>query len=332
MAKDNRPVYRRIDGKLVRIPGDKRDPKRRYRGVADKDGGYHVEFTDEEERERDEEEARWEAERPQREAESRRQQEEAERFRESLVYENRLVAFLDILGWGKAINRSIADPKVTQQLGITLQGLLTHVDFIEKMRDMNRPQPTEGDPQITHFSDNVVLSVTADQSGLSMFEFHLRAIVIGIMHSGYLVRGGVAAGKLIHRNNLVYGPALLRAYELEQKAKMPRILLDDPLAIGMGEGMPVIDKEGSTIGNVSSWMTDKMDGEKFFNFLVSMPVFPGNNPFKGWLQYIREMLEKRLKDYAACPKIHQKYVWVAERFNEVLVEYPDLGLDELEIH
>ena len=99
MSKPDQPVFKKIDGQLVPIPGNQRDPNRRYGAVSSRDGSYLVEFTDKEEIERDEEERRWEAEKPQREAIRNRQEEEAKKFRESLIYENRIVAFIDVLGW-----------------------------------------------------------------------------------------------------------------------------------------------------------------------------------------------------------------------------------------
>jgi hypothetical protein len=41
-----------------------------------------------------------------------------------------------------------------------------------------------------------------------------------------LVRGGIAKGKLYHRDNIVFGPALVRAHLLEVNANYPRIILD----------------------------------------------------------------------------------------------------------
>ena len=44
---------------------------------------------------------------------------------------------------------------------------------------------------------------------------------------GVWVRGGVTVGNILHDDDVVFGPALNRAYELESKvAKFPRIVLD----------------------------------------------------------------------------------------------------------
>ena len=61
MTEQKLPVFQVVDGRLVRKPNDERDPNRRYSNVAGPDGNYLKEFTDAEERQRDEEEAKTEA-------------------------------------------------------------------------------------------------------------------------------------------------------------------------------------------------------------------------------------------------------------------------------
>jgi hypothetical protein len=45
-----------------------------------------------------------------------------------------------------------------------------------------------------------------------------------------LLRGGVAEGDIIHDEEGVFGPALIRAYELESRIAMfPRVVVDEPV-------------------------------------------------------------------------------------------------------
>jgi hypothetical protein len=44
---------------------------------------------------------------------------------------------------------------------------------------------------------------------------------------GFWIRGGITIGELVHNNDVVFGPALNRAHELESKvAEYPRIIFD----------------------------------------------------------------------------------------------------------
>ncbi len=323
---ENRPVYRYVNGELVRVPGDVRDPKRRYAAFA----LGHREFTDEEERQRDEEEAKWEAERPQREAEAKRQQEEAEKFRASLQYENRVVAFLDVLGWKNVIAQSCFDSELTCKLGIALKTIQGHV----QMNEWTSQNVGDGcwpcDPQITHFSDCILLSVLADGNAAHELPFYLHGIVSNLLSLGFMVRGGIAAGLLIHRGSMAYGPALIRAYELESEyADVARIILDKPIAEAWGQGMSVQNKNGSLIGYQKTWRQE-LDGWRFYDFLQPFTNMPGikvqGNDVDRSLAPVRAFIMAGLEDHKENVRVLAKYQWAAQYFNDILGEYPQSSL------
>ena len=54
--------------------------------------------------------------------------------------------------------------------------------------------------------------------------------IIDLAIKGFIVRGAITLGKLIHTNKYLVGPAMIHAYELESKvAKYPRVLVDAKL-------------------------------------------------------------------------------------------------------
>lgn len=223
------PLFRIVDGERVRIPGDERVPGRRYGNVD----GVLVEFTNEEERQRDEDERIWAEQALQREAEAERQRAEAAKFRESLRYGERVVAFLDVLGWREAISRSRTNADFAQELGVTLAGLRSHVRQAEWMAEHS----FRDDLQISQFSDSIVISVLAENvwDAQNTILMPLGSIVDQLLEAGLLVRGGICKGLMIHQGGIAYGPALTAAYDLEQAAEFPRVLLDDEL-IGLWSG------------------------------------------------------------------------------------------------
>lgn len=328
MTQKKLPVYRTLKGKLVRIPGDIRDPKRRYKHVSNAQTGesYLQEFTDEEESQRDAEEAAWEAQRPQREAEANRREEEARRFRESLRYESRIVAFLDILGWAQAIGTSAASVERTQKLGIAMQGLNAHVEMTSRLREHGGSEGWPGDPMMTHFSDSLLISFSADRYAKNYLEMVLSSVIQGLFLNGFVVRGAVSCGPLIHRESLSYGPALITAYRLEQdKALFPRIILDLPLAKAWGQGERIQDRNGSLIGYRKIWRQDR-DGWFFFDYLsypYDMLVTERNEPrpiFRAMMAKWRELIIQRLAEYRECSSVRKKYVWMAHYFDQICSE------------
>ena len=304
-----------MDGERVRIP--LRDSSKLYRTVNDGNSTYDIELTEEEHRQAREAEARWKAEAPGREAERQRQKEEYEKFRASLKYENRIVAFLDVLGWRKAIEKSAADPALAQNLGVALHSSMTSARLVEWMDNNAGPGSSSGDPQITQFSDSVLLSVNAKPNAEQNLVFHLHAVVNTFLRLGYLVRGGIAEGGLIHRGPMVYGPALVAAYDVEHNvARHPRIVLDKALAERWGAGVRINDMQGHLVRYRKHWRRDA-DGHYFYDFLAPLPgmLELSQDLLKTWLGMTRSMLMERLADRQSSGHVRDKYIWAAKYFN-----------------
>jgi hypothetical protein len=127
-----------------------------------------------------------------------------------------------------------------------------------------------------------------------------------------LARGGVAYGDLVHDNAKIYGPALVRAVELERKAFYPRIIVDESLR----------DVTMPTIGNA------KID---YLNFLTDF-VYLKNDPVDGmqYIDYVSSILERERREVAKSyrvildemileglqagdARIVQKYEWLQDK-------------------
>lgn len=329
MSEPKLPVFRLVDGTLVRVPGDVRDPKRRYASTTNVQTGesYLREFTDEEERQRDAEEAEWEAGQPQRDAEAKRREQEAQRFRESLKYEPRIVAFLDVMGWAAAIATSANSVEETQRLGIAIQSLNAHVNLTTWEREHGGPDGWPGNPMMTQFSDSLLISFATDRHAKSNLESTLSAVIMGLMFNGFVVRGAVTFGQMIHRETLAFGPAMVEAYKLEQKSAMdPRIILSPDLAETWGAGEPVYDPRGALLGHRRLWRQDD-DGVYFFDHLSNpLGSFILNDQHElpaTFLKHMtkwREIIVQRMEEHRRTPSVIRKYAWLARYFNRVCAE------------
>ena len=114
----------------------------------------------------------------------------------------------------------------------TLQPLIDRAAFhnedsrqraIEKYED--RVNPIMLGVQFGFFLDCFVFRVPTSFQGriYSM----VSEIILPLLKQGFLLRGGIAAGKLVHRDNILFGPAMIRAYSIERReAKFARVLVD----------------------------------------------------------------------------------------------------------
>ena len=135
-------------------------------------------------------------------------------------YSERYVAFVDILGFSEIVRQSDSDktPKRYDALVKTLSEIGT--------RESSADEIIGVDFQFQSFSDSIVLSTTANPTGLIYLLSTIIELSIRLLRNGLLLRGGMAKGKLHHNGGVMFGPAFLEAYRIENMiAKYPRIIL-----------------------------------------------------------------------------------------------------------
>ncbi len=139
-----------------------------------------------------------------------------------MKYEDRIVAFIDILGFANII-------KGTIHSDAALSDLVSTLNYVQGY--FQRVRQNYKDPkilQLTQFSDTLVMSVSMKDSAemISIFR-HLKNLQINLIHKNLLLRGGIVKGLLVHNEDLVVGPGIINAYKLESKCALhPRIIID----------------------------------------------------------------------------------------------------------
>ena len=131
------------------------------------------------------------------------------------VYEKRIVAFVDILGFKTIIEDSVCDTSLRRKA-------LEATEIIHSRRGGK----IEG-TQVTTFSDSAVISCPLNMRNALFYT------IIDIIHlqlelgnKGLMLRGGIAIGDVYHDDDIVFGLAMNEAYFLESKvAKFPRVVI-----------------------------------------------------------------------------------------------------------
>jgi hypothetical protein len=150
------------------------------------------------------------------------------------AYERRVVIFYDVLGWRSHIGRAGADPI---RIGNLRRLILQHSRTM-RLR-------THLEIRVSTFSDNVVVTqAVGEKTWMLIAQMALFQIASAI--NGFLLCGGITIGSVVHDDEVVFGPGLNRAYELEsQVAKFPRLVLDPPCIAELGNlGDMPIEEDG----------------------------------------------------------------------------------------
>lgn len=141
-------------------------------------------------------------------------------------YEDRLIAFLDILDFRGLVNGTV--DKNGEDVPDRVAALEAAYETIHRNWDPDDPHTSK---QVSIFSDTIVISIKSDEvSGLFWTILEIKHLIMALIAQGILVRGALVRGKLLHNEKRVFGPALVEAHLLESKAALyPRVIPDREL-------------------------------------------------------------------------------------------------------
>ena len=229
----------------------------------------------------------------------------------SFDYENRIVAYVDILGFKKLVDDSQKDGEVSERI----YNALKRIHKIEvKNYSEGFSNGTEFGIEVSTFSDNAVISYPAEKDNLFFLIIELIHLQLDLVIEGVLIRGGITIGKLHHDKDIVYGPAMVQAYEFESKiAVYPRIIVDVQAIISYIKG---IHGDSDAVKEIFKLLRRDSDGLFFIDILnQSQEVFPEKRYFE-WLTRIREIIIKGLDNKNLYVKV--KYQWLRNYYNEIV--------------
>ncbi|MDR6957254.1 hypothetical protein J2W43_001230 [Pseudomonas brassicacearum] len=222
---------------------------------------------------------------------------------EPINYEVRLVCFFDILGWKSHIDKAGTDP--TQLTRLAFLPRILSSGFVKSLS-------TGSNNKVTSFSDCAVLSIPYDENEVAKFVQGLCSIFVGGAINGFFVRAGVTVGNLYHDDQLVFGPALNKAYFLESTGKYPRIILDrDIEEFQHLSGVNVRDEEGTLFIDPFSISTFRKSCEN--------TVYPLPEKMDGMALYVAtEELVRREMEGASSEHVKNKFEWLYKRMRHEL--------------
>lgn len=234
----------------------------------------------------------------------------------STIYEDRILAFVDILGFKSMVQQSACNPQEQQRI-------LNAMEIIHSYKEFNDTGFGNGlrqyGVQVTTFSDSAILSYPMSfDGGLFHVLLDLIHLQIDLSNLGIFIRGGVSIGQAYHNEYNAFGPAMNDAYELEsKKAIFPRIILTEQTLFD-GIAASKSHQNSFDIALLKSIVARDTDGFYYLDYLrqfqeLDYPEYDYYN----WLARIRSHLVYNLNLYYANAEVYPKYQWMLAYWNSV---------------
>jgi hypothetical protein len=262
----------------------------------------------------------------------------AEMSDDDLPLHERFTLFFDFLGSSKATSW----PK--ERLYPFLDLLITIAAHMQSAQDIDGSPQQNGSyrilitPEVTVFSDNIVVSYPSlgDETSVpTEIPRHLSVeahwakfmcqdairILSGVaemgLRIGVLIRGGFSFGQLYHENGVVFGEAMVDAYQLESKhAGYPRVLVSERI-IKRLTGIPNSDR---------TFLLQDADGRWHLNYFAEMIRHLSNGPVDDehanrWKCAHLATIDAAIDAANALgdARIVEKWIWFKARFEKATV-------------
>lgn len=227
---------------------------------------------------------------------------------QSFSYTDRIVSFVDLLGFAECVNRSVTDAASMTAIRQFLDTSGTFQQIVKNFLTHKNNKLVE----VSYFSDTFVISVSAEN--LIYLVRETGHLCRHMLLSGWPCRGAIVAGALSHNEEAVIGPALVEAYRLEQAVALyPRVVLNDQaLAHWHTE-----TAAGSETESSSPIVKQDKDGLHFLDLFdpawnqFSDPYnLPKWKPLSDFSSAAQMIIETGLTQYSKDPRVLQKYEWL----------------------
>jgi hypothetical protein len=225
-------------------------------------------------------------------------------------YEERVVLFLDILGFKELINESIEETKTFEQIKTSIRVIREVFKITEKTKERT----------ITQFSDSIAISFLTHQKGEVAFLLaKTQELIKKLILKGIVCRGGIAKGKLVHNDTFLFGPAFNEAYKLESKvAIFPRVIIDDRSILDIGIenfGYHPANDPKQEESEINSIISVDFDGLHFINYFNFETVWEMSEKEKLYLHKLNKLIVNQLIVNDNNQYVKKKYEWMRDKFN-----------------
>jgi hypothetical protein len=246
-----------------------------------------------------------------------------EKRRRVVNYERSILTYTDILGFRALI--------ATKSAGEISRSIRIVRDVVQPRRFKSSiPQFDEDD--FRNFSDLCIIRRVIAKKGKFPPIGQVHAQILHIVHvqtilladEGILLRGGITVGDVALSYGQLFGPAVIRGYELESRvAIFPRIVVGQEVLdeVKRNPALWIHDRD-TELQAVKDLLRRDCDGEYFVDYLrVVESELNDPSQYVGFLDKHRELIEKGLRRYKTNASVLPKYKWLREYHRQTIKQW-----------
>lgn len=245
-------------------------------------------------------------------------------------YQDRVVIFIDILGFKELLNETTDKEGNDNEKGINK--LTQAYKSIRDVWDLDKvasdssilKKTSKQDKQITIFSDCIVISFPAkEKSEIFYTLLEVKWMILRLISQGILCRGAISYGKLLHNDKFIFGPALVEAYILESKAaNYPRVILDRSIIDLAGSARSENHTKEEEIEYVESLLEKDLDGMYYIDYFAKAQeeLDDPQYDFPIYIQTLGDKIRHGMNSskHPSKADIRVKYIWMKEKYNRMV--------------
>tara|TARA_B100002049_G_scaffold88502_1_gene65182 strand:- start:2220 stop:3005 length:786 start_codon:yes stop_codon:yes gene_type:complete len=234
---------------------------------------------------------------------------------EKYQFEERFVAFIDILGFTKIIEE--LERNKENEYGLqTVKSILNFMDEesfnpnysvdlpIYVLENGKLIEKELGDPRLTYISDCIIISTEPSLDGFKALSRKIHKIIADLAYDGFFCRGAITKGRLFHHNRILFGTAYMKAYLLEEtKALYPRIIIDPDI-------IDFFNLEDEEMPLSSGFYGLDEDGFYYLRYWTWQLFPPYAGSFENYMSIVLKKIGQLRRKYDETPKIKEKYDWL----------------------
>jgi hypothetical protein len=265
-----------------------------------------------------------------------------------MIYEDRILAFIDILGFSAAVDdtircydcknldkcidcKKINKNREYKNLEILykteeINNLFDEIHYQLSIKDIFSDELRFMNRVITQISDSIIISYSIDNDIHHILQ-DAYFLCVKAMEKKFLLRGSIVYGKVIHTQKKIFGPAFLKAYEMERsKAIFPRIIIDKQIFEIAKCCYSKCTNPDAEYENFMKLTSNDFDGFNYISYFDKLHtgVNSGIKGEQGHLLLLYENLKKLEENIEKEDNIKCKYLWFKEKYTDVLLKLKNM--------